>query len=627
MKKKLKKTLTVAVAAALLCTQYRLSFAAAEVTTKPLVYSNYSFDGGSYNNTGSDSLSAKAGNQIGTFNSALLANEWITDHTDSTTNGLAKGFSSTNAVEVPNDAITFNTFTASAWFACAHIDGRSNAGTVQRIMGNGGYGENAGWYVGVLVKNNGDTFLGVNIGGASGKTEFIDVTASKGIYLGNSWHNVILVADRANNKASVYLDGAELVSFDTTDSWYNDAATNAYIGGYKAGDNVVEGFCGFLSDVQSINRAMSATQVEAYCGAGSTNSKTLLAAQFGNEITKIEVTTKPTKTSYTKGEAFDKTGMVVTATHMDGTTSSVTNYTVPETVPDNGVVTVSYQGYTCTVNVTVDGKQEIDTTKFQFDKNGGVHYTFDNQKDEYGVTTVGNIQYTAGRTGQAGDYAISLDGNSYLKMDAANLSFDKDFTVAFWAKMPNNGTKYDSVQRVFSTGVWGGGESGFMVGFYNCRQGESWSKVVTGIGTPSPSLNWSDAMELLDNGMWHQVTASFSGTTKKITLYFDGEVAGTYSYPADGSTVTGYEYTAIGGHLDANGVFSEGFKGLIDDVFVINRALSGSEVKALVRTNMLSDSPTTYDDSPIMESTFIFFAVAALFVGCYAGIKRRQKSY
>lgn len=45
-------------------------------------------------------------------------------------------------------------------------------------------------------------------------------------------------------------------------------------------------------------------------------------------LTSIEITAQPTKTTYTEGERFDKTGMVITAKYSDETTKTVTNYTV-----------------------------------------------------------------------------------------------------------------------------------------------------------------------------------------------------------------------------------------------------------------------------------------------------------
>lgn len=44
-------------------------------------------------------------------------------------------------------------------------------------------------------------------------------------------------------------------------------------------------------------------------------------------LTNLKVIKSPTKTTYTEGEKFDKTGMIVTAEYSDGTSKEITNYT------------------------------------------------------------------------------------------------------------------------------------------------------------------------------------------------------------------------------------------------------------------------------------------------------------
>ena len=44
-------------------------------------------------------------------------------------------------------------------------------------------------------------------------------------------------------------------------------------------------------------------------------------------LTNIKITKAPTKTTYTEGEKFDKTGMVVTAEYSDETSKEITKYT------------------------------------------------------------------------------------------------------------------------------------------------------------------------------------------------------------------------------------------------------------------------------------------------------------
>ena len=49
-----------------------------------------------------------------------------------------------------------------------------------------------------------------------------------------------------------------------------------------------------------------------------------------NILVSIEVTTQPTKTEYIEGQTFDKTGMVVTGTLLDGSSVLISGYSVSE---------------------------------------------------------------------------------------------------------------------------------------------------------------------------------------------------------------------------------------------------------------------------------------------------------
>ena len=76
-------------------------------------------------------------------------------------------------------------------------------------------------------------------------------------------------------------------------------------------------------------------------------------------LVSIAVTTPPSKTTYEAGDAFDRTGMVITATYDDNSTSIVKNYSVSPVIlsKDDTYVTITYRemGVSATVrqNVTV----------------------------------------------------------------------------------------------------------------------------------------------------------------------------------------------------------------------------------------------------------------------------------
>mgnify|MGYP004566973999 CR=1 FL=1 len=79
-----------------------------------------------------------------------------------------------------------------------------------------------------------------------------------------------------------------------------------------------------------------------------------------NSVTKLEITTPPTKTTYKAGNSFDKTGMVVKATYLDNSQKEITDYEITDgDVLKNGqtAVTISYEGKTVTQSITVEDNQ------------------------------------------------------------------------------------------------------------------------------------------------------------------------------------------------------------------------------------------------------------------------------
>ena len=103
--------------------------------------------------------------------------------------------------------------------------------------------------------------------------------------------------------------------------------------------------------------ALSTTEVTiTYEFAGVTQSCTQAIAI--KTLSSIAVTTPPTKTAYTYGEAFNPAGMAVTATYSDGSTAVVSGWTYSPTealTHSDTTVTVSYSagGTTKTATTTI----------------------------------------------------------------------------------------------------------------------------------------------------------------------------------------------------------------------------------------------------------------------------------
>lgn len=88
-------------------------------------------------------------------------------------------------------------------------------------------------------------------------------------------------------------------------------------------------------------------------------------------LSSIAVTTAPTKTTYSEGDSFDPTGMVVTATFSDSSTTDVTSsctFTPDPLTTDTTDVTISYGGKTTTQAVTVNEKHGTKTNPYSVDE-------------------------------------------------------------------------------------------------------------------------------------------------------------------------------------------------------------------------------------------------------------------
>ena len=90
---------------------------------------------------------------------------------------------------------------------------------------------------------------------------------------------------------------------------------------------VITGSCTFNPvEGKSFDSATDRTVVVSYSEDGITKTATISLSIAGiKTLTGLAVTTQPTKTSYKRGEAVDYTGLVVTASYNDNSTSNVTD--------------------------------------------------------------------------------------------------------------------------------------------------------------------------------------------------------------------------------------------------------------------------------------------------------------
>ncbi len=163
-------------------------------------------------------------------------------------------------------------------------------------------------------------------------------------------------------------------------------------------------------------------------------------------LTSIAVTKQPTKTTYFKGEAFDATGLEVTATYSDDSTEVVENYTLSgnSTAATGTItVTVTYDGETATFTITVtqitvtfkDGDTVLDTA--DVDYNGKVTKPADPTKEGYKF----DGWYADNACTDAWDFdteTVTADATIYAK-------WIKLYTVTFDT---NGGSEVEAIENV-----------------------------------------------------------------------------------------------------------------------------------------------------------------------------------
>ena len=116
-------------------------------------------------------------------------------------------------------------------------------------------------------------------------------------------------------------------------------------------------------------------------------------------VESIKVTTPPTKTVYTEGENFDKTGMIVTASYSDGSSKTISDYSITNgTSLKKGQesVTISYEETSTTQKITVNAKasDEKDNKDQTEGKTESKPENTDLSSAQAKVTTVKSYTYT-----------------------------------------------------------------------------------------------------------------------------------------------------------------------------------------------------------------------------------------
>ena len=136
--------------------------------------------------------------------------------------------------------------------------------------------------------------------------------------------------------------------------------------------NPGESFCAIESEFENNVWTDLATMEDEelrgnLCIKAYTISETPEEPEPGKTLTQIYIQNQPTKTTYTEGEDFDKTGMTVIAQYSDESTKEITNYTIiggNNLTTDTTSVTIQYteDGVTKSTTQAITVKEKSDVT-------------------------------------------------------------------------------------------------------------------------------------------------------------------------------------------------------------------------------------------------------------------------
>ncbi len=191
---------------------------------------------------------------------------------------------------------------------------------------------------------------------------------------------------------------------------------------------------------------------------------------------------------------------------------------------------------------------------WRFDEGSGI-MTYDGSGNENNGTLNGNPQWVTGKTGGA----LEFDGNDdYVSCgNDASLDITDNLTIAVWVKTNDSGnsqhnpyvTKGDhsyAIKHHISNSIE------FFI--YHDR---NWNLVNFPVGGSF-------------NGVWHHLAGTYDGTNLK--LYIDGKLEATAAYTGSiGSS-------SFSVNIGRNAQTGQFYKGVIDDVRIYNRTLTGDEI-------------------------------------------------
>lgn len=192
------------------------------------------------------------------------------------------------------------------------------------------------------------------------------------------------------------------------------------------------------------------------------------------------------------------------------------------------------------------------------------------------LTNINGVSWTAsGHTGNASDFESS--NYQYLKIEsnqAVGLNFSHSFTLAGWIKRESTGSHMILAARYsFGTGI---NDRAYRFQLYD----DKLRLIVSPDGTYDSAYSVVGGTSLISTTNWYHVAAVFDAGAQQLKLYLNGSLDADKAVSYD--TVFQSNAPFMLGADMSDGAAEQFFDGLMDEWRVYHRALSQSEIQALM---------------------------------------------